>query len=356
MNILQERMKNQLLSLPAQNAPGEVVSHLVALQAQDYNAAKWSVALRAGAISDTRIEEAIARKEIIRTWPMRGTLHFVAAADIRWMLRLLTPRILSGSAGRHRQLGLEPSHFSKSRKILTKALENQKTLPRKKIMEILNEAGISTDGQRGIHILGVLAMEGLICFGLHDVNQPTFALLEDWIPLFPTLSDEEALALLTLRYFRGHGPATLKDYVWWSGLKISDARRGIAMVSGELEKFNANEQEYFTACSEPLRSSATVCLLPGFDEYLLGYTDRSLALAPEFAGRVTPGNNGIFMPVVLVDGKVEGTWKRIIKKNHFDVQLFPFNPLTASTKEEIEMAAQRYGHHLGLELSSLSFI
>jgi hypothetical protein len=203
------------------------VGGLGAVQAQDYLGALWAIGLRLRA-AETAIEQAIATRSIVRTWSMRGTLHFVAAEDVRWMLGLLAPRSLASSLGRLRALELDQAVFNRSRDLFIAALSGGKQLRREAMLELLASANISPGGQRGIHILGRLAQEGLICFGAREGKQHTFALLEEWVPqamlrLGPK-SRDEALAELARRYFTGHGPATLPDFVWWSGLTTSEAR------------------------------------------------------------------------------------------------------------------------------------
>ena len=217
-DIAQRRLGNQSIAPAASLTPGEVVKRLGAVQAQDYLGALWALGLRMQRAVEADIEQAIANREIIRTWPMRGTLHFVAAEDVRWMLALLTPRILARAARRHQQLALDEATFARSETLFTNALENGRSLTRNQMMDVLEQAGISTKGQRGYHILGWAAQNGLICFGPRQGKQHTFVLLDEWLPSGKSLSREEALAELAHRYFTGHGPATIQDFIWWSGL------------------------------------------------------------------------------------------------------------------------------------------
>lgn len=195
-----------------------MVAFFGAVHAQDYRGALWGVGQRVAGATEADVERALAERSIVRTWPMRGTLHFVAPDDVRWMLRLLAPRAIARAAGRHRQLGLDAATFAQSRDRLTAVLAGGNQLTRDAIYAELDRSGISTAGQRGIHILAQLAMEGVICFGARRSKQQTFALLDEWVPSSRMLEGDEALAELAARYFASHGPATLADFAWWSGL------------------------------------------------------------------------------------------------------------------------------------------
>src|SRR5580693_7398995 len=230
-DIAHQRLINQQIAAPSHKKPCDVVAALGAMQAQDFLGALWAIGLRLPHATEAEVKQAIADRAIIRTWPMRGTLHFVAAADVRWMLELLTPRVIAGRASRHRAIGLDVPVFLRCEKLLVKALQGGHQVARGELLTLLERAGISTDGTRGYVILWRLAHERVICFGCHQGRQPSFALLDEWAPKAKSLPRVQALAELALRYFTGHGPATLRDYVWWSGLKVADARAGLEMVS-----------------------------------------------------------------------------------------------------------------------------
>ena len=209
----------------------------------------------------------------------------------------------------------------------------------------LERARISPAGQRGIHILSRLSQQGLLCFASHKGNQPSFALLDAWIPMSRAMERDEALAELTARYFRGHGPATVRDFAWWAGLTLGDARAGIAAAAPQLEREMSNGTEYFVSRDAPVAAVAkrAVHSLPGFDEYLLGYTDRSVVLDRSHASSVVPGNNGMFMPTIVSGGRVVGTWKAPAKNGRPAVKLAPFDALSARDASAAAAAAKRYG-------------
>jgi hypothetical protein len=338
------RLYLQQISHQAFKKPGDLVGWMGAMQAQDYPGARWSMGLRLPDTNDAAIEKAIGEGKIVRTWMMRGTLHFVAQKDIRWMLKLLTPRIIAASAGRHRQLELEETAFSGSKKLFARALRDGRSFTRKEMYALLEDAGISTAGQRGIHILQRLCQDGLLCFASHQEKQPAFALLEDWLPPGKQLTRDEALAELTLRYFSSHGPATVHDFAWWSGLKIADVKAGLEMTASSLRTITIEKTVYWMPreMELPTGKATKTFLLPGFDEYLLGYKDRSAALDPMHANKIVPGNNGFFYPTVVIGGRVVGTWKPVVKKDHITISVAPFAPLSKTQQRAINAATGPY--------------
>lgn len=304
-DIARLRLYNQQIVSARLNKPEEVAAWLGGMQGQDYAGVKWSFSLRLPNATDADIEQAIAGRTIIRTWPMRGTLHFVAAADVRWLLDLLAPRNIAGSARRHKQLELDEATFTRCKDIFINALHGGRQLTRDNLYKLLEDAGISINSQRGYHILWRSALDGIICFSAQRGRQQTFALLDEWAPDAVKLPRDEALAELAKRYFNSRGPATLQDYIWWSGLTAADARTGLEMIKTQLEQKNVDGQIYWLSkdISVPLHASGVAHALPGFDEYLLGYKDRSAVLDTANAAKVCPGGNGMFASTIAVDRK-----------------------------------------------------
>lgn len=224
-------------------------------------------------------------------------------------------------------------------------------------MQLLEEDGISTKNQRGYHLLWYIAMSGLICLGPREGKQQTFVLLDEWVPATKELSRSEALALLAERYFTGHGLATVQDFSWWAGITLSDARQGIDAAQSRLvmEKIQGQEywgpEHFYVGAMEEV---SNVYLLPGYDEYLLGYKDRSAVLSSEYAQHIVPGNNGVFMPTILIDSQIVGTWKRTMKNKGIDIEFSLFAP-QQEREECIIEAAERYCGCMGLPLSTTSF-
>jgi hypothetical protein len=344
------RLANQGIATPAFAEPGDVVSWLGALQAQDYGGALWSIGLRMARSTECDIERAIAERAIVRTWPMRGTLHFVAAQDARWLLALLAPRMIAQSAGRDRQLALDAATFARSKQVFVEALQGGKQLTRDEMLQALGQAGISTAGQRGYHLLVRSAQDGLICFGVRRGRQHTFALLDEWIPQTQPLARDEALAELARRYVASHGPATLQDLARWAGLTQAEVRIGLEGAGKTVVRETVAGQDYWMSTAPPALPGDVerAFLLPGFDEYLLGYGDRSAVLDPAFAQRICPGGNGMFSPTIVIDGSVVGTWKRTVKKGTLAIDLASFQSLTAAENSAVSAAAERYGDYLGM--------
>jgi hypothetical protein len=281
---------------------------------------------------------------------MRGTLHVVPAADARWMLELMASRIVAGSAGRHRRLELDAAAFRRSRALLDRALTRESILSRGALYAELERGGVSTAGQRGIHILRHLAMERMLCHGPHDEKLPTFALFDDWIATSNQPGRDEALQTIAERYFRGHGPATLRDFVWWTGLTVKDAKAGLHLAQPSLARIVAGDGELWMSNEhmEVDPGAPRAHLLPGFDEYMLGYKDRSASLAPRYAGNVAPGGNGVFCPTLVLDGQVVGTWRRTARAKSVDLEASPFAALKPAAKKTFVEPAERYAAFLGV--------
>lgn len=348
-DIVRLRLQAQLLDRHPLSTPVEVVRWLGAVQAQDYLGSLWAVGLRLPGTTEAEVERAIADREIVRTWPMRGTIHYVAAEDARWMLELLTPRVIARSAGRYRQLELGEKVFARSRDVLTKALEGGQALTRKALYGALEAANIPTTDARGLHILGHLAQEGLVCFGPRAGKQPTFVLLDEWVPATMPLAHDEAVAELARRYFGSHGPATVQDFVWWSGLTVAEARLGTDLAAADLSRVTVAETTYWFVDGPWTRTEPVAAhLLPFFDEFLVAYKDRSAALEPAHLARVNAGG-GLLDPTVLLGGRVVGTWKRTLGKDGALLTLDPFAPLDEAQMQAVGETTGRYGAFLGVE-------
>jgi winged helix DNA-binding protein len=353
-DIARLRLHNQRIAYAAHEKPVDVVAWLGAVQAQDYLGALWAVGLRMRNAVEANVERALADQTIIRTWPMRGTLHFVAAADIRWMLELLTPRVVANIRQYLlREFDLDEGSFARSKDLFARALQGGKQLTRNAMYEVLEAGGVSAS-QCGRHILTLLAQDGFICFGAREGKQQTFALLDEWAPKARRMARDESLAEIAKRYFTGHGPATLQDFVWWSGLTTADATAGLEMAKRSLVQENINGQTYWLASSMPATkdSAPTAHLLPAYDEYTVAYKDRSAALNPKYANLPNYGY-GIFNPTIVVDGQVVGTWKRTLKKDTLDISPSPFTRLKRAEASAIAEAAIRYGKFLGASDVSL---
>jgi hypothetical protein len=342
-----QRLVNQQIVRPRFETPAALVRWMGAVQAQDYGGGLWGIGLRLPGASEQEVEEAIAARTIVRTWPMRGTLHFVPPTDARWMLRLLTPRVVARSAGRYRELELDDAAFKRARRILGRALQGGRRFTRGHAYAALEQGGVSPKGQRGIHILGHLAQQGVLCLGPREGRQATFVLLDEWLPAAADPPRAHALAMLAERYFASHGPATVHDFAWWSGLVMKDAHEGIGAAGSRLAGETRDGRRWWSAAATRKaapRKGPIAVLLPPWDEYMVGYKDRAAAGEPA-AGRDPAGL--IAMPLILIDGRVRGSWKRSLATPTARVSLELWTPITKDERRALEKAATRYGAFMG---------
>jgi hypothetical protein len=295
------------------------------------------------------VDRAFDEGKIIRTWPMRGTLHVVAASDVRWMLSLTSPKNLSGSQKRRDALELDDKTLARCHQIFTKTLQGGKQKNRDEMYAALEAAGISVEGQRGYHILWNAALHGLICLASTDGKEQNYALLEEWVKPIKTKTRDEALAELAWRYFSSRGLATIKDFIWWSGLSATEARAGFEDIKAKLVAETVGKSVYWMSSDIALpKEQVSAFALPGFDEYILGYQDRSAVLEPQHTEKICPGNNGMFASTIVIDGQVVGTWKRTFKKNVIAISAMPFEKLNTAEMSAFKQAAERYGTFMGL--------
>jgi hypothetical protein len=354
--ILQLRFENQRLARASIRKPADVVAWFGAVQAQDYLGALWAIGLRTRSATETQVEAAETRRAIIRTWPMRGTLHFVAAADARWMTRLLAPRVIARNAARlKREVNVDASVVARSRDVVARALEGGRRLERGALYEALDARKIRTGASRGLHILLWLALEGTICLAGRQGKQHTFALLEEWIPKFRDLDRDEALAELARRYFTSHGPATLQDFMWWAGITAKDATAALEGARAHLVREVIEGRAYWLAArrtsSRSRRSESSsaplVKLLPAFDEYTVAYQDRSLLAAGP--GKPMSAGFGLLNPVVVVDGRVVGSWKRTIARDSVRIETKLRRALSGPENEALRLEMDRYREFVGIQ-------
>jgi hypothetical protein len=353
--ILRLRLENQGLARASFRRAEDVVAWFGAVQAQDYLGSRWALGLRMRSATEAVVETAEAKRAIIRTWPMRGTLHFVAAADARWMLGLLAPRVISSNAARlKREVDVDASVVGRARDVVARILEGGKRLERGAIYEQLEARRIRTGNSRGLHILLRLALDGTICLAGRSGKQHTFALLDEWIPKSIHLEREEALAELARRYFTSHGPATLRDFMWWAGITAKDATIAIDGARSFLAHEDIEGRTYWWRAgrtSMRLASRSTVVpevrLLPAYDEYTVAYQDRALLIANAASRKITA--SGLLNPVIVVDGRVVGTWKRTLDKQSVRIDIRLLRTLTRAQNAALRDAVRGYGTFLGCD-------
>jgi hypothetical protein len=278
---------------------------------------------------------------------MRGTLHFVVAEDLDWMLGLTGARMVRAAEGRRRQLGLEPADFERAETLARAELEGGRQASRAELLAAFERGGISTAGQRGAHTLGQLAQTGVLV----QAGRERWALLEEWVPNPRRLARDEALREFALRYASGHGPVTARDFAWWSSLTVTDARAGLAAAGDELEHIEVDGETYFLR-PDLQPAPRGLHLLPGFDEFVLGYTDRTAQLAQQHWLTIVPGGNGVFRSTIVVDGQVAGTWRREkATAKRVAISLQPFSELSGAGLRLVRARLDRYAEFLGVEVA-----
>jgi hypothetical protein len=356
-DLLRMRLLAHALEGPAESDPAAVVQRLLAVQAQDFGAACWALGIRAAGSVQADVISALDAGTIIRSWPMRGTLHFVPPADLGWMLEITTHRMITGLALRHRQLELESHDFGHARDLVTGTLAGGASISRAELMELWEANGIATAGQRGYHLIYYLAQTGVLCWGPAHKTQQALVLLDEWVPNPRRLEHDEALGEFIVRYLAGHGPATIKDFVWWTKGTVADAKAGIAVAGDRLTSLEVDGTEYWVTTELAGRDAArtrttaeknTVALTPAFDEYVIGYQNRDPVLDPAFANRVVPGGNGVFAPVIVSRGRAAGLWKRTSTATKVTLHPQPFGRLTQTEQAGIVRGAKAYGRFLGV--------
>jgi len=338
------------------NAPASVagiVSWFGAMQAQDVNSVLWSLGARLPGWTLDDVNAALEERSVLRTWPMRGTVHLVPAADARWMLDVLGSRSLSGVAKRWELLGLDRATAEKATELLGSALAGGGRLTRAECLEALTSGGVEVSGQRGYHLLWYASQRGVTAIAPHVGKEQTFVLLDSWVPAPNRPSREEALGLIALRFFRSHGPATRKDFAGWTGLPMSDVKVGLGVAGDALAVVDVDGVEMIASPaaleSDPLDKSWLA--LPGFDEYLLGYKDRSLMASPVDLAAIIPGGNGVFQSTLVRGGRVVATWKRVIGRKGVTVTVQPLIDFTARDHRQAAEALERFAAFLGLPLT-----
>ena len=344
--ILDRRLSGQHLASTMEEC-GNVaatVRQLFAVQSQDFAQSLWSVGLRTPGAHRSDLLAAMAEGSIVRSSSLRGTLMMVAAEDLREILALTAGRTIASMSSRQRQLELDEDTMTRSQEAIEAAISGRNAMGREAILRTLEGVGIRTDSQRGYHILWLLAERGIVCWGPPSGTQQGLVLVEEWIEPTPQRERDELLARFVIRYFAGHGPATVADLAWWARLTIADVRRGIAAASDALCATSVDGATYWMTADSTAapRRRAEELALPGFDEYLLGYSDRSRQLAPEHASRIVPGANGIFLPTIVAAGRVIGTWCRTVTNGIVGVVPEPFEDLTPTQSRSFGAASKRY--------------
>ena len=344
------RMQAQQLSAPAFVRAPDVVKHFGAMQAQDYPMSLFAVGVRMPGSTHAQIEQALDDGQIIRTHVLRPTWHLAPAEDIGWMLELTGENILRQMKSMNAKLGLDAKLFARSTDIIIKAVANDGHKTRDELTAILNGQGIRTDQYRGLHLLAYAELHGLICNGRRAGKHHTYALMEERVKNQKKLDKEAALAELARRYFTSHGPATLRDFIWWSGLSVTDAKTALALTERSWAKRMVDNEVYYWKDTGSVPEDRCVILLPSFDEYLIAYKNRRAAIDEKHMPHAFT-SNGIFKPLILSGGQVVGVWKRTDKKNHVDIEPTFLQKVSKAVEKDTLNAAERFGLFLGKEVS-----
>lgn len=350
-DIVRRRLRAQRLIGKPFAKPGEVVAWHLAMQSQDYAGAKWAVGQRCAHASDRSVEAAVAGGEILRTHVLRPTWHFVAPADVRWLLQLTAPRISAQSAPYFRRHGLDAQALRRSRRVLEKQLADRR-LTREQLAPALAAAGLPTAGEALSYQLLAAELAGVIVSGGRSGKHHLYALLDQIVPAAAKKPRDEALAELALRYLQGHGPALVQDLAWWAGLTIADAKRGVAAAGPALQSAVVDERQYWFAgpARGVLLREPAVHLLPNYDEQLIAYRYRGNAVDAATSARVGRGDGIFDGHFLLIDGKLVGSYRREQSKTRALLTVTHLRALTRAEQRALRVQAERHAAFLELEL------
>jgi len=356
-DITGQRLLNQHVSKPRFNKAQEIVFHLGAVQAQDFGMGKWAIGVRLKGATERAVESAIESGEIIRMHLLRPTWHFVARKDARWMLELTAPNIRVSMRYRDRQLGLTGETVRKSNRIIERTLRAGQAA-RDELVSALEAGGIPNEDNRAAHLLMRAELDKVACSAPALEGKQAYTLFDARVPPGRALKKGEALAALAQRYFSTRCPVTLRDFSWWSGLSLKDAREALELVKPwyAVERI---ESEIWVVCTSSQRAGASETdgksagLLPAFDEMVVSYADRSALFAARDRLRSVV-SGGIIKPIVVSSGRVVGTWSRQTGGEKVTVTIAPFGRLGAATRGSIEEAAERYAAFLGKPLELMT--
>ena len=348
--IARRRLARQFLSRPTLRRATDVVRALGAVQAQDYGSAKWAIAQRTRALTDTHVERAFETGAILRTHVLRPTWHFLLPEDARWMLELTAPRIRASQAYHERFLGLDAAAFRKSNRVLARALQGGAQRTRTELGVLLQRAGVRLPtGQHVGQVLMRAELDRVIISGPRRGRDFTYMLFDAQVPATAARDRDEALGDLIRRYFATRGPATLQDFAWWSGLTVADAARGVAIAGRSVRRVDIDGRTYWhgEAGRESPSTRRQAHLLPNYDEYVVGFSDRKAVAERLLATRPRHKVDGLIGHVVVVDGQIVGGWRRTLGKT-VEVVVQPLVALTTREHDLVRRAAERFGKFLGL--------
>lgn len=341
------RVISQQLANPQFESAKELVRWMGAVQAQDYNMSKWAIGIRLKQGTIQHVEEALERGEILRTHVMRPTWHYVAAEDIRWMIGLTGERVKKAYTAYASRLEIDEKQYTKCVDTLGKMLEGHNHLTKQEIGEAFQNASLCIDISQANSFINRAEALGIICSGVDKNKKATYALLDERVPPTKALHKDEALALLATRYFSSHAPASLQDFIWWSGLTATEAKQAIRQIEPELVKDRFATEELFVhrSCNDTQLADQVVRFLPSYDEYLISYKNRTAVLDLKHHSKAF-NNFGIFYPVIMYNGRVVGNWKKKTTKDKFKIETSFFEKNTKIDMKLLKEAEDNYLHYL----------
>jgi winged helix DNA-binding protein len=341
--IARARMRAQRVWSSDFKDPQKALAHLVAVQAQEFAYARWSLAQRSGDPSSSIVQRAFDDGRILRTHILRPTWHFVAPRDLRWLMRLSGPRIIDWTARRCRELGLDAKTLARSHDVIAGAVAEQ-PLTRRALAAILERRRLAPDGHRMPYMLMRAELDMIVCSGPLEGKQHTYAAFDTRVPAAREISIDEGLGRLAKRYFASRGPATLKDFSWWSGLPMGNARRAVEVAGPALKRTEVGGRTYLSIDEQPRArpSPQRVDLVQCYDETIIAYGESRDVL---WSGRVqfaVPSNPEGFPHVLLRDGRLLGRWRAARAHNDVQVETLIEEKLDVAGRVALDKAIDRY--------------
>lgn len=345
-DILKIRLYNQLLAGHSLNDPQEIVAYMGAMQAQAFDMARWGIGVRLPGSTNKDIEEAINQTKIVRTHILRPTWHFVSAEDIHWMIDLSGPRLKPVYKSYGKMSGIDHSVYMQIWPLVENLLMGDNHLTQKEIETHLLERKTVMHEYAVQYALRHAELDGLVCNGRINGYKQTFCLLQERVPKKQSLAREEMLERLARKFFTSHNPATIDDFIWWSGLLASDAKKALSLIQEDFIQEEINGRTFWMKndIKIPGDEEVSALLLPQFDEMVVSYKNRSEMISDEHYGKVMT-KNGLFSPTVMLDGRIIGSWKKV--KN--DVELSFFEKTNKKTQDRFKPIIRRYKEFLSLK-------
>ena len=356
MNIAQIRLYNHQLLSKKFSAPEDLVEWKGAVQAQDLNMAKWAMGMRLNDSIMQDIDQAINLGKITRTHILRPTWHFVSSKDLHAFLSFSAPRIKLIAASRHKQLEINDALLKKSHSIIIKTISVNGYATRENIVEAFKIENIALNNNRTAHILMLAELDGIICGGRIVNKKHSYVLINNHIPDPGKINKTVAMAKLAVQYFRSHGPATIEDFTWWSGLSIKEVKNTMETIKDKIERLEVNNHIYWMCPEHEFGGyDNPYLIIPAYDEYLISYKDRS-AVIDTGKLKSAVSSNGIFRPVILKNGIVKGIWKRMIEKHTISIEINMFEKYFKEDRRNIEEKIFEYSRFLDKDINTILWV